>query len=68
MKSATEMESLIQRNATEINSSASRDTTVGSSPTKALQTFSACTDEFSQVQVSDQAYLIFQSLKNFPFG
>lgn len=60
MKSANEMKSLIA-DATKINPSVSHNTTVYSSPTKTLQTFSICTDEFSQVQVKLKAYLMFDS-------
>ncbi|VBB33543.1 unnamed protein product, partial [Acanthocheilonema viteae] len=53
MKSTTEMKSLMHADATKFNSSVSRDTTICSSPTKTLRTFSICTDEFSQVQIDD---------------
>ncbi|CAG9530349.1 unnamed protein product [Cercopithifilaria johnstoni] len=53
MKSATELKSLMHANATKFNPSVSRDSTVCSSPTKTLRTFSTCTDEFSQVQADD---------------
>ncbi|VDO41675.1 unnamed protein product [Onchocerca flexuosa] len=51
MKSAIEMKSLMHANATKFNSSISRGTTICSSPTKTLRTLSACTDEFSLVQL-----------------
>ncbi|VDO43014.1 unnamed protein product [Brugia timori] len=53
MKSVTEMKSLMQADTNQFSNPVSRDTTICSSPTKILRSFSACSDEFSQIQTVD---------------